>query len=885
MKRRIVRIAKAACFLLVFLVAYYFVSSTLKFKYEDGIRPMENYYALPEDTVDVLLLGSSHMGMNVNPGQMWDEQGIAAYSCWGSIQPMWNTYYYLKECLKTQTPKLVVMDTFTAGLDFEYSDYERIVTNTLGMRPSRDKLEAIRVSAPPEDAISVLLGFPTYHYRYSDLTFADFQYYFWQKDTSLHDLNTSDTVYPIEILPPSRRAEELNEKCRDYLIKIIELCQEREIPLLLVASPYELSELEQRRQNWIRRYADENGLVFLNLNDNYQEAGIDPRTDFMDVGHLNNGGIRKYTAYLTDYISTHYDLPDRREDPEHIWNRPREVKGNSDPGTFERIFNRVDGWFDRFFSDPRQSGGGEENQGIPMADASPVYAMEKQFQGSGLDYLDTGIALYNNPYASYTLLTQIDTTCEGGDMVYLSCFAEEEGNYRGLLIRKEDDGQIHVVFSTALSQTLKVSGDVMTLAVVKDGLRYRLYADGELVWNFSTEAFDPYAGTLVLGCELDANGEPFRMSDVRVRDLVVYDAALVEEDILRWEPTPHAEPEFERAGAAGAEADYELPYRFTDSALDEFVDTGVSLYDAPEKSWTVLAQFREGDDFGSGVYFSCFAEEEGSYRGLLVRRARPGWINIMYGSHGQDIEVGVGADVRIAFVKERFAYTVYVNGVKRVDGEKVPVRAYDGHLLVGAQETPEGEKMRFSAVTVYNLEYYSGVMSEENILNWGPEFRPLAKKSSGTPVEYQLDSPFLGDGSAKYIDTGVQLYDAGDKDWSLTMTFERNGDSVGILASCFAEIPGSYRGLLVKLTDAETLSVTMGKMAQTLGLSREPEQTLQIVKRGYEYTVYLNGEPAGAPVESRAPAFDGTLRIGCQTREDGTPFHFSSAKILALSVE
>ena len=106
-----------------------------------------------------------------------------------------------------------------------------------------------------------------------------------------------------------------------------------------------------------------------------------------------------------------------------------------------------------------------------------------------------------------------------------------------------------------------------------------------------------------------------------------------------------------------------------------------------------------------------------------------------------------------------------------------------------------------------------------------------------------------------------------------------------MLASCFAEAPGSYRGLLISLTDASTLTLTLGQTAQTIALPPEPEQTLQIVKRGYEYSVYLGGEPVGTPVESRAAAYGGTLRIGCQTREDGTPFRFSQGKISEFIVE
>ena len=842
MKANALRVLKTAGFLAVFLVVFYFVAATLKFKHMDGIRPMENYYALPEDTVDVLLLGSSHMGMNVNPALMWESEGIAAYACWGSVQPTWNTYHYLRECLKTQRPKLIVMDAYTAALDIEYSDYETMVKNLLGMRFSANKLEAIRVFSPPEYRADVLLGLPTYHYRYADLTAEDFQYYFWQKDPSLQRLTTSDAVYPIRILDAAQVTDsaELPEKMADYLDRIIACCREEGIPLLLVAAPYELSALEQQRFNRVKALAAEQGLSFLNFNEFYADAGIDPETDFCDPGHLNNGGIAKYTAYLTNYLVSHYDLPDRRQDSAHIWNRAAEAASQED---------------------------------------HCVYRLTEQFQGDGLTYLDTGLSLYGNPYAPYTILAQLDTACEGEDMVFLSCFSEEEGRYRGVLVRKENDGAIYVVFHSGAYVTLKDFGDVLNLAVVKNDLTYQVYADGQLAGSLTLNALDPYDGPLLLGCELDAQGRPFRHSEVRVRNLEVYDAALDTSLIAMWQPEQLPEPPAPEAPSAGSEPDYELAHRFHSGALDSHVDTGVSLYDEAGKSWTVLAQFQEGDDFGSGVYFSCFAEEEGNYRGLLVRRAGPGRLEIMCGRQGTAADVGIGADVNLAVVKDVYRYTVYVNGEKLLDGVKLPAEAYPGHLLIAAQETMDGEVFRRSAVTIYNLEYYSGVMAEEDILSWRPEYKAPAEQAAGSPVAYTLEQPFTGDGQSAYIDTETQLYDVPEKSWTLTMTFLSDEAATGTLASCYAEEPDHYRGLLIRLTSASTLSLTLGAHAETIALPPQTRQTLQIVKEGFTYTVLLNGAVVADRVESGAPAYDGTLRIGCQVRENGTPFRFSRAAI------
>ena len=219
-----------------------------------------------------------------------------------------------------------------------------------------------------------------------------------------------------------------------------------------------------------------------------------------------------------------------------------------------------------------------------------------------------------------------------------------------------------------------------------------------------------------------------------------------------------------------------------------------------------------------------------------------------------------------------------------MEDEKLPVQAYPGHLLIAAQETLAGEAFRVSAVTVYNLEYYSGVMAEAEILRWGPAYKAAEEKATGSPVAYALAQPFEGDGLGACVDTGVQLYDVADKDWVLTMTFLSNDASTGTLASCYAETPERYRGLLVRLTSATTLSLVLGQRAESVQLPPQLWQTLQIIKEGFTYTVYVNGVLAVNRVESRAPAYEGTLRLGCQVWENGVPFRFSRVAIQELRV-
>ena len=160
-RRNVVFLIKSLLFLCIFFLLYSAADSVLRFKNQNGPGEMEEYYDLPSDTVDVLILGSSHAGVNIKTTDLWNNHGIAAYKLWGSMAPVWNSYYDLEEALKYQTPKVVIYDVHGAVLGAEYSSYEHLINNTAGMRLSKTKIDAVNASTPDEDTReAILLGMP-----------------------------------------------------------------------------------------------------------------------------------------------------------------------------------------------------------------------------------------------------------------------------------------------------------------------------------------------------------------------------------------------------------------------------------------------------------------------------------------------------------------------------------------------------------------------------------------------------------------------------------------------------------------------------------------------------------------------------------------------------
>ena len=78
--------------------------------------------------------------------------------------------------------------------------------------------------------------------------------------------------------------------------------------------------------------------------------------------------------------------------------------------------------------------------------------------------------------------------------------------------------------------------DSIRLCLIKMGQKIKLYVNDELIEDrkIDMDALTQYNGTLMLGCEMGANGRRTHFGKTTVRDLVVYDTALNETDALAW---------------------------------------------------------------------------------------------------------------------------------------------------------------------------------------------------------------------------------------------------------------------------------------------------------------------------------------------------------------
>ncbi len=313
-----ISVIKVIAFLVVLVMVTNGVLNILSFKYGDGILSIDIFYDQKPNTVDVLVLGSSHAFENINTSVLYTEYGIASFDLCGSVQPFWNTYYYLEEALKTQSPKLVVLEAYGVNIVDEYSDDSRIIKNNYGLRWSSTKINSLSVSVPQDRLKDFIIGPFQYHSRYASLTKEDFEPHLGMKifeNFKGFGCNYATTAFETPKVSHITETMELYWKTERYYRKIIELCIDKGIPLLIVVTPYVVTESEQMRYNKAAVIAEEYSVPFINYNLQYKELRFDFSKDMAEIGHNNHIGNIKTTRAIGELLKQNYDLPDRRNNP------------------------------------------------------------------------------------------------------------------------------------------------------------------------------------------------------------------------------------------------------------------------------------------------------------------------------------------------------------------------------------------------------------------------------------------------------------------------------------------------------------------------------------------------------------------------------------------
>ena len=285
----------------------------LLLKSEDGIEQIESFYLQKENTVDVIFMGNSHTYCNINTGVLWDEYGIAGFNLGGAEQPYWNTYYYMKEALKTQKPQLIMLEISAVGINpTDYQPDNWLICNTYGMKWNANKIAALKASVFEDYFERMVIPMNSIHSRYDELTREDFTDPNRTIANKGFDPREGVRAFDRPDVSGVTETTAISAKSEKYLLKIIELTKAEGIPLVIFTAPYVVKEDSQKVYNYVFEIAKANQIPVVDFNQQYDEISLDFAVDMADDLHLNRAGNAKFSKYLGQYLAEQYGIPDRR---------------------------------------------------------------------------------------------------------------------------------------------------------------------------------------------------------------------------------------------------------------------------------------------------------------------------------------------------------------------------------------------------------------------------------------------------------------------------------------------------------------------------------------------------------------------------------------------
>ena len=271
---------------------------------------INGFFNEPAESMDVICYGSSRMYCTVDPLVLHAQTGLRSYVLATQQQPLAATYYYMKESLKTQSPKVLLLEPTMA-----YSPGaggEGALRDCLDPLPwSENKLAIIRALVPAGERSSYYFNFLKYHQRWKELSAQDFRFDWRGKRDPLRGYHRMDITRPESCRQQSYadvEAVPLSEESLAILRGMKALAEENGAQLMLLAAPYAWADEELGSLKSLHDFCADEGLVFLDMNAVYDSLGFDPEQDFADEGHLNVYGAIKATRLIGETLITEYGL-------------------------------------------------------------------------------------------------------------------------------------------------------------------------------------------------------------------------------------------------------------------------------------------------------------------------------------------------------------------------------------------------------------------------------------------------------------------------------------------------------------------------------------------------------------------------------------------------
>ena len=272
----------------------------------------DSFHNMPEDSVDVIVLGSSHAQYSFVPSFFYEDTGLYSYVLGSAFQPLKVSYQMLREALKTQNPEMVILEVYTACLDEETVNDTRYTIAEYQMR-GEEKYNTINFIEDEDKRKEYYNDFLNNHNNWKNIESID-ELLSVNSDISGSFGYVENNVYlPVDNYWYSFKYDEdldisLKEDDLNAFNDIYSLCQEKSIELLLYMVP--MDNMTQVAQSYLHKvwdWANERGINYIDFLSNDEKMDI-RSVIHHDGFHAHTNGASYITNMLSNYVNDNYQF-------------------------------------------------------------------------------------------------------------------------------------------------------------------------------------------------------------------------------------------------------------------------------------------------------------------------------------------------------------------------------------------------------------------------------------------------------------------------------------------------------------------------------------------------------------------------------------------------
>lgn len=294
--------------ILIVVTSFLVIAFSILFNEDKNIRT--RFSSIPKNSMDIVFLGSSHVQYGINPAVINEFTGLYSYINGTPCQPIEVSYEILKETLKYQNPKLIVLDVFTLlpsrSVCMADSIYKMAADEMTGI----EKYNTLMHVSDKKLAYNYIFSLRMHHQNWSSMDLSDVKFNFNKlnyEDFGYVNLNSKDLNF--RYLPEKQREEVilLDDHSIKYIKKIKSLLDRKNIDLLLIKTPFDIDQENYDKLMSVWDFAEKENIKYLDLLSSCKDMdfafGVDSET-----WHNTNWGAYKNSLYLSEYINDNYSF-------------------------------------------------------------------------------------------------------------------------------------------------------------------------------------------------------------------------------------------------------------------------------------------------------------------------------------------------------------------------------------------------------------------------------------------------------------------------------------------------------------------------------------------------------------------------------------------------